>query len=116
MDIFGILFKETFGFRPSRINGMYSHEQEVVESKLQQLAGYFKLYAGQQSQVFSTVPSKGRTLEETRENLQAHARVLKENKTMLGFTKRRFWRAHGLAKASGYSVLDRYTDYLIERR
>ena len=112
MDIFGIRFKATFGFRPSRVWGMFDHEQELVNATLTGCADSFRIWAEEESAMLKTKPSKGKTLKETRKNLQAHAQSLRDTAQLLRTRKDQFWRAHNLASNRGYQVLEKYTDYL----
>jgi hypothetical protein len=114
MDFFGIGFKEAFGFRPSRVSGMSSYEQELVDDTLQRLARNFAWHSENEEKVRRLKPAKGDTLENMAKNLRAHTKLLREAAENVKFYKRAFWRAHGLAKDRGYAVYGRYTAYLPE--
>ena len=115
MDILGMGFKRTFGFRPSGLPGMKDHEQEFVDAKLTDLAGSFQVWVKAQSRSLTDKPSKGATLKETREHARNHKDTLQTNEVMLRATKNSFWRAHKLAKKRRYTVHTKYTDYLREK-
>ena len=115
MDLFGIEFKSTFGFRPSRVNGMQSHEQEFVDATLTTLAADFWTWSENQTSILAIRPSKGKTLEETKKGLRDHENSLKAADRFLRNAKENFWRAHGLAKSREYHVRERYTDYIPQK-
>lgn len=112
MDLFGMEFRRTFGFRPSPVRGMFDHEQELVDGVLRKLAGYFYRCTETELRIRAQKPSRGATLEETRKNLEAHEKALRNATGAVELYKRWFWQAHRLALRQGYHVRARYTDYL----
>ena len=114
MDLFGIEFKRTFGFRPSRVIGMKSHEQEFVERKLQTLARYFHSCTETQKQILAQKASEGDTLTEIEKNLRAHSQSLRDAAQSVKWAKTSFWQAHKLAKRQGYYTQAKHTDYLAQ--
>ncbi len=107
MDLFGIDFKHNFGFRPSRVDGMFDHEQVLVDGKLRELAESFQRWSDDQTRNLAGKPAKG-----DMKALRDHEMSLRRSAEMVKWSKEKFWRAHGLAERRGYLVRGRYTDYL----
>jgi len=112
MDILGMAFKKTFGFRPSRLDGMCDHEQEIVDAKLQTLAETFSYFCRLQQSILEEKPARGDTLQSTERNLLKQARSLGQVNKDVTAAKRNFWRAHKLAEDRGYKVMEKHTSYV----
>lgn len=108
------LFKKRFGFKPSKLAGMKVAEQQTVDHVLSSWAGALSGCFTKEASIREKQFEKSRTkvlkeyledLKERETELRSAARIVKKN-------KRQFWSAYMLAKALGYKVRAKYSDYI----
>lgn len=84
-------------------------EQKVVDCRLTELA---EVFAEADRREQSIISSLREAESPTFAGLLGAWRSLKDNRAGLLRAKANFWRAHELAKTAGFSVKEKYTDYL----
>ncbi len=99
-------FARALGFELSSLPDSRSWEQVVVDRCLMELGGTFHYACERQQKLME------RTEREEQGTIRyCHERLL-NTAGLLERAKRNFWEAHAAAKKAGFSVREKYSDYL----